>query len=193
MNTAFCRELLPPARGFYEQELGELRRPSRGWASPKSGCPFHESRSKKSFTVNLESGGYYCFGCGAKGDLVAFMMQRYHLDFKTAAKQLGAWRENLLPAEHAQIQQRKAQQIREREVADQRKEDEGNRRLALRDEIHITADIQRRVSTRLSELMMAENFLDEQETCWELLSLALDDLRSSEAAYMYACGLESNE
>jgi CHC2 zinc finger len=93
MSNVFCRELLPPVRQFYEQELGELRRPSRGWATPKSGCPFHESRSKKSFSVNLESGGYYCFSCGAKGDMVSFVMKRYDLGFVVAAKQLGAYEE----------------------------------------------------------------------------------------------------
>jgi hypothetical protein len=91
-TNRFRKDLLPPARSFYERELGELRRPARGWASPKAGCPFHDSESKTSFSVNLDTGGFYCFGCGAKGgDVVAFVMLRDKVDFKTAAKSQGAW------------------------------------------------------------------------------------------------------
>jgi hypothetical protein len=89
----FRKELLPPARTFYEHEFGELRRSdSRGWATPKAGCPFHPSRSKQSFFVNLTSGGYFCFGCQASGgDVVSFVMKRHGLTFKAAAHLLGAW------------------------------------------------------------------------------------------------------
>src|SRR5436190_23283248 len=40
----FRRDKLPPARSFYEFELGKLTRPNRkGWAQTR--CPFHESKS----------------------------------------------------------------------------------------------------------------------------------------------------
>jgi hypothetical protein len=95
-TNRFRKELLPPAASFYERELGELRRPSRGWASPKAGCPFHDSKSKTSFSVNLDTGGFYCFGCGAKGgDVAAFVMLRDKVDFKAAAQSLGAWDDGL--------------------------------------------------------------------------------------------------
>jgi DNA primase len=83
----FDRSALPPPRTFYEQELGDLRRPSRGWARPKAGCPFHESSSKASFAVNLDSGGFFCFSCGAHGgDVIEFVRQRYGLSFPDALK-----------------------------------------------------------------------------------------------------------
>lgn len=85
--SSFDRSQLPPARTFYERELGELRRPSRGWARPKAGCPFHESKSKASFAVNLDTGGFYCFSCGEKGgDVLAFVQLRYRLSFPEALK-----------------------------------------------------------------------------------------------------------
>src|SRR5215471_5374099 len=94
LSRRFDRAALPSSRFFYERELGELRRPSHGWAVPKGGCPFHQSKSKTSFRVNLDTGGFNCFGCGAKGgDVLAFLRQRYRLGFKAAAQQLGAWRD----------------------------------------------------------------------------------------------------
>ena len=37
-------------------------------------CPFHNEKSP-SFSVNEEKGVFYCFGCGEKGDAIAFLMQ----------------------------------------------------------------------------------------------------------------------
>jgi hypothetical protein len=87
------RDLLPPAKSFYEKELGKLSRPSRGWA--KANCCFHRSKSRTSFSVNLDSGAFYCHGCGAKGgDIVSFLRQRDGLGFKEACQQLGCWDED---------------------------------------------------------------------------------------------------
>ena len=37
-------------------------------------CPFHEERTP-SFSVNPSEKLYYCFGCGAKGDLITFVRE----------------------------------------------------------------------------------------------------------------------
>ena len=37
-------------------------------------CPFHEERTP-SFSVNPTEKFYYCFGCGAKGDLITFVRE----------------------------------------------------------------------------------------------------------------------
>jgi CHC2 zinc finger len=93
----FRKDKLPPARSFYEFELGKLTRPNRkGWAQAR--CPFHESKSGKSFSVNVDSGGFNCFGCDAKGgDLVSFLRLRDGLSFKEACERLGAWDESGKP------------------------------------------------------------------------------------------------
>ncbi len=94
----FRRELLPPARLFYEQQFGQLRRPDRrGWAQCR--CPFHESKTKsRSLQLNLATGGFFCFSCGAKGgDLIAFVMQRDQVGFKTACRMLNCWDEDGQP------------------------------------------------------------------------------------------------
>ncbi len=50
-------------------------------------CPFHEERTP-SFSVNAEEGLYYCFGCGASGDVITFVQRIEGLDFPGAVEHL---------------------------------------------------------------------------------------------------------
>ena len=50
-------------------------------------CPFHEERTP-SFSVNAADKLYYCFGCGAKGDLITFVRETEQLDFAGAVEWL---------------------------------------------------------------------------------------------------------
>ncbi|MEX2615759.1 MAG: DNA primase [Alphaproteobacteria bacterium] len=50
-------------------------------------CPFHNEKSP-SFTVNEEKGFYHCFGCGAHGDVISFVMNTSGLSFPEAVEQL---------------------------------------------------------------------------------------------------------
>ena len=50
-------------------------------------CPFHEERTP-SFSVNAHDKLYYCFGCGAKGDLITFVRETEQLDFAGAIEWL---------------------------------------------------------------------------------------------------------
>src|SRR5436309_3770981 len=50
-------------------------------------CPFHEERTP-SFSVNSTDKLYYCFGCGAKGDLITFVRETEQLDFAGAVEWL---------------------------------------------------------------------------------------------------------
>ena len=53
----------------------------------KAKCPFHNERTP-SFSVSPERGLYYCFGCGAKGDIFNFVEQFEGLDKRGALKVL---------------------------------------------------------------------------------------------------------
>jgi len=53
----------------------------------KAKCPFHNEKTP-SFFVSPDRGSYYCFGCGAKGDIFTFVEEFEGLDFKGALKLL---------------------------------------------------------------------------------------------------------
>lgn len=50
-------------------------------------CPFHKGDREASMKLYEDS--YYCFGCGAKGDIFSFVQEMEHCDFKTAFYSLG--------------------------------------------------------------------------------------------------------
>lgn len=52
-------------------------------------CPFHPEKTA-SFSLNAEQGFYYCFGCGAKGDVISFVREIDHLEFVEAVESLAA-------------------------------------------------------------------------------------------------------
>ena len=52
-------------------------------------CPFHHEKTP-SFTINESKGFYHCFGCGAHGDIVKFLMEKDGLPFIDAVKKLAA-------------------------------------------------------------------------------------------------------
>lgn len=55
-------------------------------------CPFHGERTA-SFTVADDKGFYHCFGCGAHGDVIGFLMNHLGVDFQEACQILGGERQ----------------------------------------------------------------------------------------------------
>ena len=52
-------------------------------------CPFHDEKSP-SFNVNPDRQFYYCFGCGAGGNAIGFVMEFERLEFPAAVEKLAA-------------------------------------------------------------------------------------------------------
>ena len=52
-------------------------------------CPFHNEKTP-SFTVSEAKQFYHCFGCGAHGTAIGFLMEYEHLDFVDAIETLAA-------------------------------------------------------------------------------------------------------
>ena len=53
----------------------------------KACCPFHDEKTP-SFTVSPNKGFYHCFGCGAHGTAVGFLMEFDHMSFVEAIESL---------------------------------------------------------------------------------------------------------
>lgn len=53
-------------------------------------CPFHNEKTP-SFRVNQKDSYYKCFGCGAGGDAINFLMELDGLSFKEAVDQIGGF------------------------------------------------------------------------------------------------------
>lgn len=84
----FSRKHLPSSITYLESQGIKLKG-SGAWRDAI--CCFHPD-TKPSLRVNVETGAYRCFVCGARGgDVLAFHMQHHKLNFVEACKQLGAW------------------------------------------------------------------------------------------------------
>ncbi|HZF69790.1 DNA primase [Sulfuricurvum sp.] len=64
----------------------ELKRAGSSFKAP---CPFHDEKSP-SFTVNPSRQKYHCFGCGAGGDSINFVMEYEKLSYPEAIEKLAA-------------------------------------------------------------------------------------------------------
>ena len=63
-------------------------------------CPFHNEKTP-SFTVSQDKQFYHCFGCGANGNAVSFMMEYEKLEFVDAIEELAALLNLDVPRENA--------------------------------------------------------------------------------------------
>ena len=63
-------------------------------------CPFHNEKSP-SFTVSPAKQFYHCFGCGAHGSAIGFLMQYEGLEFRDAVEDLARAAGLEIPAEAA--------------------------------------------------------------------------------------------
>jgi DNA primase len=89
-------------------------------------CPFHEEKTA-SFGVSREAGLFHCFGCGAGGDVIGFVVRFDQLSFPEAVRRLAgrAGLTHLLQegggpqgdAAASGLRQRMAQQLHERAAA----------------------------------------------------------------------------
>jgi DNA primase len=61
----------------------------KGGKDHKACCPFHNEKTA-SFTVSADKQFYHCFGCGAHGTVIGFLMEYAHMDFVEAVEELAA-------------------------------------------------------------------------------------------------------
>ena len=67
----------------------------------KACCPFHDEKTP-SFTVSPAKGFYHCFGCGAHGNALDFLMEYDHMEFVEAVESLAQTMGVEVPREESQ-------------------------------------------------------------------------------------------
>lgn len=90
--------------------VGKYVQLKKGGANYMGLCPFHNEKSP-SFTVSPTKQFYHCFGCGAHGSSIGFLMEYSGLSFVDAIRDLAQSHgmivpeeDRLLPAQRAEIQ-----------------------------------------------------------------------------------------
>jgi len=87
-------------------ELIERRVPlKRSGSEFQACCPFHDEKTP-SFTVSPKKQFYHCFGCGAHGSAIGFLMQYEGLEFRDAVEELARAAGLEVPSSGGQQQQR---------------------------------------------------------------------------------------
>jgi DNA primase len=77
-------------------------------------CPFHEEKSP-SFTVSQDKQFYHCFGCGAHGNVISFLMEFDRLEFPEAIEELAQYHSIDVPREKNQSAAPTQEQKQQRE------------------------------------------------------------------------------
>lgn len=107
---SFIEDLL--ARSDIVQVINQRVPLKKAGTTYKACCPFHSEKTP-SFNVNPQKQFYHCFGCGASGDSLKFLMEYDGLSFVEAVEQLAAMtgmevpREKLTPKQQEQQQKTK--------------------------------------------------------------------------------------
>ncbi len=65
--------------------IGDYVKLNKSGSSYKGLCPFHNEKTP-SFNVNRENQFYHCFGCGAGGNVISFLMEHIGLSYIDAVK-----------------------------------------------------------------------------------------------------------
>ena len=72
-------------RNDIETVIGSYVTLKRAGSNYQAPCPFHSERTP-SFTVFTATKSFYCFGCGAGGDVISFVMRAENVDYVEAVK-----------------------------------------------------------------------------------------------------------
>lgn len=80
-------------------------------------CPFHAEKSP-SFSVNASKQFYHCFGCGAHGDAIRFLVEHHGMGFVEAVKDLaGQVGMNVPDVQDDPVERERHQKLREQQLS----------------------------------------------------------------------------
>jgi DNA primase len=95
---SFINELV--ARTDLADLIGQRVALKRAGSSMKGLCPFHDEKTP-SFTVSADKGFYKCFGCGAYGNAIDFVMRYENREFLEAIEILAEMHNLEIPVERS--------------------------------------------------------------------------------------------
>lgn len=113
---SFVQDLL--ARIDVVDVVGRYVQLRKGGANLLGLCPFHNEKSP-SFTVSPTKQFYHCFGCGAHGSAITFLIEHTGASFPEAVRSLAANAGMTVPEEPRSPRQRAADKVRKDEVSRQ--------------------------------------------------------------------------
>lgn len=111
---SFVQELL--TRVDVVDVVGKYVQLRKGGANLLGLCPFHNEKSP-SFTVSPTKQFYHCFGCGAHGSAITFLMEHTGSSFPEAVRSLAGSVGMLVPEEPRNPRQRAEDKRRKEEVS----------------------------------------------------------------------------
>lgn len=91
MSFSFSKEAIEDLKSQIDivDVVGRSVQLKRAGANFKGNCPFHNEKTP-SFVVSGQKQIYTCFGCGASGNAISFVMQYYNLSFNEAVEKLAS-------------------------------------------------------------------------------------------------------
>ena len=112
---SFIQDLL--ARVDVVDVVGQHVQLKKGGANFMGLCPFHGEKSP-SFSVSPAKQFYHCFGCGANGNAISFLMEHVGMSFVEAVKDLAQRTGQQVPEDNVRPQDRERQNaLREQQLS----------------------------------------------------------------------------
>ena len=112
LSSILDRSLLPSPQAYYSQYF------TLKGSKPFVCCPFHHEKTA-SFQIYLDTGSFFCHGCGEHGDMIAYHMKKHGYTFVEAVKDLGA---NIAPIANETTQAKAARLAKQVEAERQYQE-----------------------------------------------------------------------
>lgn len=112
LSSILDRSLLPSPQAYYGQYF------TLKGSKPFVICPFHHEKTA-SFQIYLDTGRFFCHGCGEHGDMIAYHMKKHGYTFVEAVKHLGA---NIAPIANETTEAKAARIARQAEAERQYQE-----------------------------------------------------------------------
>lgn len=148
----------------------------RSGSTYKTLCPFHEEKTP-SFIIQRSSNHYHCFGCGAHGDAIAFLMTHVRMPFTEAVESL---------AERFQVHL-------------EREEEKGNptpNKIALKKALAFSSELYHYLLLHTEEGMQALNYLYERGITLQFIRRFQIGFAPQHYSlliqYLQACGIEED-